>query len=253
MKSLEPGTPQPTITAIANEPLAKSNYQELLAGQANSDFLHVFEAGASTQASMTPCSYLDAGTSEGVELKLADSAWVVLFAKTDSIVANQVAYAYHGTGPQRHVIADLAPQASYAVRVVSKGQMVYGDSSHSASDNGIATFAFSSADSGTVTFVPGKVPVVNGIVLSRGKPGEPAVRMTGRVLSISMDLAAGSNVNVSLYDCAGRKIVTIVDALLGAGTRTIRQDLSRVLCAGTFVVRLRAGNRESTFRVVAGM
>jgi hypothetical protein len=249
VKSLEPGAPQPTITAIANEPLAKSNYQELLVGQASNDFLHVFEAAASTQAAMTPCSYVDAGTCEGAEFKLADSAWVALFGRTDSIVANQIAYAYHYSGPQRHLITDLAPHAGYAVKVVSRGQTVYGDSSHSASDNGTATFAFSSADSGTVTLVPGKVPVANGVVSSPNKMGDPVVRMSGRVLSISMDLAAGSSVNVSLYDCAGRKVITLVNTNLGAGTHSIRQDLSKVLRAGSYVVRITAGKYERALEV----
>lgn len=253
MKSLMPGTPSPTITAIANEPLAKSNYQELLTGQVNNDFLHVFEAAASTQVAMTPCSYIDAGLCEGVEIKLTDSAWTTLFAKTDSVVTGQISYWYHFTGPQRHLVSDMVPYAGYSVKVTCNGQSVLVDSSHTASANGVASFAFSSADSGVVTLVPGKVPVLRRIVSAVAKDGEPVVRMQGRVLWVSVGLAMESNVNVSLFDCAGRKLVTIVNTPLGAGTHTIRQDLSKVLCAGSYVVRFTAGNREKAFRVVAGM
>jgi hypothetical protein len=77
--------------------------------------------------------------------------------------------------------------------------------------------------------------------------------MNGRVIFISIDLAAGSNVNVSLYDCAGKKAITLVNTNLAAGTHVIRQDLSRLLCAGSYVVRFTAGNCGRTFRVVAGM
>jgi hypothetical protein len=251
MKSLVPGTPTPTLTAITGQPLAKSNYQELLVGQANNDFLHVFEAAAFTQASMTPCSYVDAGLCEGAEMKLADSAWVVVFAKTDSLVTGQISYSFHNAGPQRHLVSDLTPYAGFNVKVTSKGQIVLADSQHMASANGVATFAFTSTDSGTVTLVPGQVPVLQGIGPAAIRIGEPVIRISGKVLTITVGLSVATNVTVSLYDCAGRKVIALVNTNLDAGTHTMRRDLSRVLCAGSYVVRLRAGNSEKAFRVVA--
>jgi hypothetical protein len=253
MKSLEPGSPTPIVTAIAGQPLAKSNYQEMLTGQTNNNFFHVFEAGAIAQTAMSPSAYIEAGLCEGVEIKIADSSWVAMFSKTDSVVTTQISYSYHFSGPQRHIVSDLTPFASFNVKVSSKGQNVLSDSTHVASANGIASFAFSSADSGTVTLVPGKVPVVQGAEIAIRMEHGPVVRMTGKDLSVSLELATRSNINVVLYNSAGKKVLALYNADLGAGTHAIRQHLSGAICAGTYLVVIKAGTVKKAFRVIAGM
>ena len=62
-------------------------------------------------------------------------------------------------------------------------------------------------------------------------------------------VTARTAVNVSMYDCAGRKVATIVNTPMDAGTHAIRKDLSRVLCAGSYVVKIAAGNCESALKV----
>jgi hypothetical protein len=251
MKSLMPGTP--TLTADTGQPLAKSNYQEMLAGQTNNDFFHIFEAGASTQTTMAPSAYIEAGLCEGVEVKLADSAWVGLFAKTDSVITSQISYSFHFTGPQRHVISDLTPYAGYNVKVLSKGQTVLSDSTHVASANGIATFAFSAADSGIVTLVPGKVPVLPNRNDPKAGIEQTIVRVAGKNVVISINLCKDADVTVALFNCAGRRVMSLLDTHLGAGSHSIIRNSLQAIPAGSYLVVVKAGTLKKAFRVIAGI
>jgi hypothetical protein len=252
MKSLEPGSPAPVITAITGQPLAKSNYQETLAGQANNDFLHIFEAAASAQTAMTPNAYVDAGLCEGAEVKKADSAWVVLFAKADSAITTPITYSFHYAGPQRHVVSDLTPYAGYNVKVSSKGLTVLNDSSHVASASGVATFAFTATDSGTVTLVPGKVPVAG--VTKRNPPVRPlAIRVSGRTMVLALTLEAACEVKADIIDCHGRLVMHIVNSWLSNGRHTINKAIPRELAAGGYIVVCRLGGYVNSFKVVIGI
>ena len=253
MKSLEPGSPAPVITAITGQPLAKSNYQETLTGQTNNDFFHIFEAGASTQAAMAPSSYIEAGLCEGVEVKLADSAWVGLFAKTDSVITTQISYSFHYAGAQRHVISDLAPYAGFNVKVLSKGMTVLTDSSHVASVNGIATFAFTAADSGTVTLVPGKVPVMRTYNGSISEKDLTIVRIAGKSVCFAINLSKDSEVNIALFNCAGRRVMSLLNMHLAAGSHSIVQNSLQAIPAGSYLAVVKAGTVKKAFRIIAGM
>jgi hypothetical protein len=249
MKSLEPGSPVPTITAITGQPLAKSNYQEMLTGQANNDFFHIFEAGPSTQTTMTQNTYFDAGLCEGVEVKLADSAWVGLFTKTDSVVSTQISYTFHYTGPQRHIVSDLAPHAQYSVKAVCKGQTILNDTTKTSSPSGIASFAFSAADSGIVTLVPGKVPVVN-----LPQPHIPdramAVKVSGKTVVFFLNLDAETNVSTCMFDCRGKIVLNIVNSRIAPGRHTIQKTIPEKLASGGYVVVCRAGRQTTTARII---
>jgi hypothetical protein len=225
----------------------------MVTGQANNNFFHVFEAGASTQTVMAPSGYIDAGLCEGVEVKLADSAWVGLFAKADSVVSTQISYSYHFSGPQRHVISDLTPYAGYTVKVLSKGITVLNDSSHVASANGIATFAFSAADSGTVTLVPGKVPVLrnnNGSMLGKD---QAIVRIAGKNICFAINLSKDSDVNIALFNCAGRRVMSLLNIHLAAGSHSIVRNSLQAIPAGSYLVVVKAGTVKKAFRIIAGM
>jgi hypothetical protein len=253
LKSLEPGSPAPVITAITGQPLAKSNYQEMLTGQTNNDFFHIFEAAASTQTAMTPNAYIDAALCEGVEVKKADSAWAGLFAKTDSVITSQISYSFHYAGPQRHVISDLTPYAGFTVKVLSKGQTLLIDSSHVASVNGIATFAFSSADSGIVTLVPGKVSVMrnnNGSITGKD---QAIVRIAGKNVYFTINLSKDSDVNIALFNCAGRKVMGLLNSHLAAGPHSIIRNSLQAVPAGSYLAVVKAGTVKKAFRVIAGM
>jgi hypothetical protein len=253
MKSLMPGSPTATVTAITGQPLAKSNYQEMLTGQANNNFFHIFEACASTQTVMAPSAYIDAGICEGVEVKLADSVWVGLFAKTDSVVSTQISYSYHFSGPQRHVVSDLTPYAGFNVKVSSKGLTVLSDSSHIASVNGIATFAFSAADSGIVTLVPGKVPVMWNYNGSISEKDQATVRIAGKNVCFAINLSKDSDVNIALFNCAGRRVMGLLNTHLAAGSHSIIRNCLQAVPAGSYMVVVKAGTVKKAFRIIAGM
>jgi hypothetical protein len=252
MKSLMPLSPAPTITAISGQPLAKSNYQEMLTGSANNDFLHVFEAAASSQTAMSPSLYIDGGSCEGAEVKLSDSSWVAVFSKTDSLVSSSITYAFHNSGPQRHIVSDLAPYANFNLKVSSKGQTILNDSSRIASASGLAAFAFSATDSGIVTLVPGKVGAAG--VADRNPVMRPvAVRVSGRTIALTVNLESSAEVHADLIDCHGRLVMHIVNSRLSEGSHTMRVEYSRQVAAGGYVVVCRVGAKTTVSKILFGM
>jgi hypothetical protein len=251
MKSLEPGSPAPTITPITGQPLAKSNYQEMLTGQTNNNFFHIFEAGPSTQTAITQNAFLDAGLCEGVEMKLPDSSWVGMFAKTDSMVTSQISYSFHCTGPQRHIVSDLAPNVQYSVKAVSKGQTIFNDSTKTTSASGVASFSFSANDSGIVTLVPGKVPVVN-MAPAHSPDRGMAIWVTGRTLTMLLDVDAETDLSAHLFDCTGKIVLTIVNSGLAVGRHRIQSPIPENLASGGYVVVYRANRQQHAFKFVLG-
>jgi hypothetical protein len=66
---------------------------------------------------------------------------------------------------------------------------------------------------------------------------------------INYTLPHHANVSVSLYNAAGRRTITILDARQAPGTYSLNRDVS-ILPAGVYFLRLTAGNRNSTARVI---
>ncbi|MBD3348090.1 MAG: T9SS type A sorting domain-containing protein [Candidatus Eisenbacteria bacterium] len=68
---------------------------------------------------------------------------------------------------------------------------------------------------------------------------------------ISFTLAAPCRANLSIYDCAGRKVATVLDRSLGAGRHTADYTRGlRGLSSGLYFVRLEAGEDAATSKIV---
>ena len=73
-------------------------------------------------------------------------------------------------------------------------------------------------------------------------------------LRIAFSLAAPARVSVRMYDAAGRKVKTLLDAVQSAGKTVLAwdrgDDLGRRLGSGTYFCRIAVGNRQRTLKVV---
>jgi hypothetical protein len=70
-----------------------------------------------------------------------------------------------------------------------------------------------------------------------------------RTATLRFDLDAAGPVTMKVYDVVGREVATLVDAELGAQRHTVTLD-GRGLAGGVYFVRLVAGDRTSTQKVV---
>jgi hypothetical protein len=66
--------------------------------------------------------------------------------------------------------------------------------------------------------------------------------------TISFALPKASAVDIQVYDIAGRKVATLVNASLAAGYHQIVWDASR-LASGVYIVDMRAGSFRATGKV----
>jgi len=72
--------------------------------------------------------------------------------------------------------------------------------------------------------------------------------------NIEFALASSADTRLEIYDLAGRKVRTLLDATLGAGEHTVRwqgqDDGGRPLASGTYVARLSSGDQITSHKLV---
>ncbi|MBU1881993.1 T9SS type A sorting domain-containing protein, partial [bacterium] len=67
--------------------------------------------------------------------------------------------------------------------------------------------------------------------------------------AISIQLSAGSEVNLSVYDISGRKVATLIDGFRNAGSHEVTFDGSQ-LASGIYLYRLTAGEFSAVGKMV---
>src|SRR6185436_146934 len=162
MTAVLPSNPTPAIGTVTSDGITSTTYQETLSGQLADNFLHVFEADASTRGAATPCRFIASadGLAQGVELATNGKNHVMLFARKDKeLAALSFTYSFTGTGAQRHILTDAHPSALYHV-ISSAGAVTQFDQTLQSSPEGVLAFSFSAAAPGAVQVTRGQVPVV---------------------------------------------------------------------------------------------
>ena len=236
MRTLVPAGTVPVIIPITGQAIAKSNYQEMVTGQANSSFLHVFEATASTQAAMQPVSLVSATGAEGAEITLGSKAWIALFAATDSVLPGSVTYAYTVKLPHQDIVADVQRNIIYKVSVTSGGQRVYTDSLVNSSLNGTLSIDYPGSDTGHVTFVSTGAPAVERAALPILSDLVAVQAYSANVL-VRVRLAHAQPLTIKLYDIAGKITADRSFTRMAAGDHSVRLSPGAPLASGIYVVR----------------
>jgi hypothetical protein len=134
---------------------------------------------------------------------------------------------------------------------VCKGQTILNDTTKTASVSGIASFSFSATDSGIVTLVPGKVPVVNK--LPANAPDRAiAIKVSGKTVTVFLNPDAETDVSARMFDCRGKMVFNIVTTRMAAGRHTIQRNIPGQLAAGGYVVVCKDGRQTHAAKIVVG-
>ena len=237
MRTLIPASPNAVVTPITGQTIAKSNYQETVTGQQNSAFLRVFEATANTQTAMRPSTLVNATNAEGAEVSLVDTAWIALFAKTDSVLPDPVSYAHTVKGPHHDLIADLRKNMIYKVSVTSGTQKIVTDALLPASPSGLLSVIYQGSDTGTVTLASTGVNIAAEAPLIALPANRIAVQTFSGIVSVTVTLARAQNVSLKMIDVAGRMIAKRGFSNMSAGEHSIRLNSKASLPSGVYVIR----------------
>jgi hypothetical protein len=236
MKTLVPASVTPVITSITGQTIAKSNYQEMVTGQQNSAFLHVFEATANTQSAMLSATLVNTTNAEGAEISKSDTAWIALFAKTDSVLPDPLSYAYTAKGAHHDLITDLRKNIVYKVSVTSGTQKIMTDALLPASQNGVLSVVYQGTDTGTVTLTSTGM----NIVVQTPLPALPADRMVVQTfsgtVSVRVTLGHAQNLSIKIFDVAGKIVADRRFSNMSAGEHSIRLN-PNPLSSGIYVIR----------------
>jgi hypothetical protein len=198
MTAVLPTNPNPVLGTVTSDNITSITYQETLTGQLQDNFLHLFEAGA-TSSTATPCALLKTadGLAEGLELSTNGQNYVALFARKDrELAVLSFNYSFHGTGAQRHIITDVHPSSYYHV-VSSAGAVTQFDQTLQSSTEGVLAFSFTAPATGSVLIARGEVPVV---VLTSPPDGSSYVSPVNLTLTATASDADGTIAKVEFLD-----------------------------------------------------
>ncbi|MBI5710842.1 MAG: T9SS type A sorting domain-containing protein [Candidatus Eisenbacteria bacterium] len=111
-------------------------------------------------------------------------------------------------------------------------------------------------ESGFTTLLPeGTVDVPGGAAPAELVLAAPSPNPARSETAIRFDLPRVARVRLAVYDAAGRRVRLLRDGALEAGTHraafALRDDAGRALASGLYVVRLEAGDRVLTRRLIA--
>jgi len=162
MRSVLPANPNPTFGTVTEYGTTSHKYQVTETGATQSNFLHVFEAGATSVGAATPATLVATADNlgQGVELTTGGFNRVVLFARKDrEIPATSISYAFANSGAQRHLVTDVHPEANHRVLITSGAATVF-DQNILSSPEGTLSIAFTAAAGGQVSISRGATPMV---------------------------------------------------------------------------------------------
>ncbi len=199
MTSILPANPTPVLGTITGDGIVSNTYQVTLTGQLQDNFLHVFEADASSRSTATPAALLTSadGLAEGVELSTNGSNYALLFARKDRELAPlSFNYSFHGTGPQRHILSDVHPSAFYHI-VSNAGAVTQFDQTLQSSTEGVIAFSFTAAASGSVLVTRGQVPIV---ALTSPADGSSYTSPINLTLAATASEPSGTIAKVEFFD-----------------------------------------------------
>lgn len=157
MRSLVPANPSPTIlvkgtvvrtTHGSDYALKGHNYQVMATGQLADTFLHVFQAGPSSQSSMAASALVQTadGRAQGAQVDMGARRWIVLAASTAPQIGatGVLSYTPPLAGPSTHVVGDLPPSTTFQIATDSQSLSAASDA------NGVMTFSTDVLPVGTV-------------------------------------------------------------------------------------------------------
>ena len=162
MTAVLPANPTPVLGTVTSDNITSITYQTTVTGQLQDNFLHLFEADASSRSTATPCTLVTSaeGVAQGLELSSNGKNVVAMFAKKDrELSVLTFHYSFQGTGPQSHILTDVHPSAFYHV-VSTAGAVTQFDQTLQSSTEGVLAFTFTAAAPGSVQVARGEVPVV---------------------------------------------------------------------------------------------
>jgi hypothetical protein len=153
--------PTSAVTALVpqTEPdngTTSMNYTITASGQTDDTFLHVFQAGPSSMASMAALNTVttSGGAAQGIEVMDGTTPRVCLFATQDNpFISGMVAYTAAATGSHQDVISDLRPTASYAI-TVTQGATSILSTTLTSTDQGTLVVAYTNTAAANVTVTP---------------------------------------------------------------------------------------------------
>jgi hypothetical protein len=153
--------PPSAVTALVaqTEPdngTTSTNYKITVSGQTDDTFLHVFQAGPSSMASMVAFNAVTTsdGAAQGIAVMDETTLRVFLFATRDNpFIAGTVTYAAATTGAHQDVISDLKPSNSYTV-TVTQGTTALLSTTLTSTDQGTLVVSYTSTAAATVKLAP---------------------------------------------------------------------------------------------------
>lgn len=253
----KPVVPSGIAPVIVNIPGKDANYRNLQvtqAGASNHNFLNVFEAVASTTASMTATRYIFGETVEGLEISKTDSTWAAVFAKTDTLInTDYVYYTFTNSGGHRHVVADLNKLHEYEVTVYVGTSKPLDRKSVFSSSQGIVSFAFNAAGNGVVVIAKKGVtpPEPTDIITATSSQAErhdQNAYISGDQLHILWSTQKPVDLHYKMYSIDGHLLVESERTLEG-GNNHITQYVGDVP-AGIYIVRVGDGAATTSFKTV---
>jgi hypothetical protein len=217
----------------------------MTSGQYNDNFLHVFEAAPKTVTAMRPVAYINGNIVKGAEITMGDTAWVSVFATTDSILPGTVTYTFSVKGRHMDLITDLQRKMQYRATVVSGGQKVLDGIIADASANGTLLLSYNSVDSGMVTLVPTGVQPSTGFTIQ--KYNAPSLLIKPEGISVVLCIDKKQQVSVQLFDLTGKTVDCLKNNELSEGIHTINLDAPQHHGKGTYIARISIGSKTYTY------
>jgi hypothetical protein len=253
MKPLLPASATPVITPITEtgQPIAKSNYRVMATGRQDDDFLHVFQATASSSAAMNPVVLLNGPAVEGAEVDMGDTTWVTVFSKTDSVLTGAVSYPFAAIGKQKHVVTDLARGMQYKVSAVFGGQSAKDSEVLYASPAGVISFTFAATDTGHVVLVPTGVISVKAGFSATARTIRVEAFVKNGIIAVRFGIDREGPVAVRVMDLSGRQLAGMGIPDLQKGNHTVQFGMKGKLRPGMYVVWVERGGRRDAAAVVA--
>jgi hypothetical protein len=79
------------------------------------------------------------------------------------------------------------------------------------------------------------------------------VRAAGRNVYFTINLCKDSDVNGALFDCAGKRVMSLLNTHLVAGSHSIIRNSLHAIPAGSYLAVIKAGAEKKAFRINVGM